>query len=195
MNNIANARRVYERSTEELGRFSTSHIPLTRRLIFPILYSFLDSSSFLSLSPFFFQHSLLPFTYTIGFLTGELANDADLYTSFAQFEERCKEVERARAIYRFALDNLPKSKAEVLYQAYMSFEKQFGDREGVEDAVVGKRRFQYEELLKENPMNYDTWFDYLRLEEDNGDVARTREVNHPCFCPLFISYFLFFSCP
>jgi crooked neck len=29
--------------------------------------------------------------------------------------------------------------------------------------------------LKSNPRNYDVWFDYVRLEETNGDQARIRE--------------------
>ena len=27
-----------------------------------------------------------------------------------------------------------------------------------------------------NPYNYDTWFDYIRLEEDHADRDRTRDV-------------------
>jgi hypothetical protein len=38
---------------------------------------------------------------------------------FAKFEERVKEIERCRAIYKFALDSIPKSKAEDLYQVYV----------------------------------------------------------------------------
>ena len=37
---------------------------------------------------------------------------------------------------------------------------------GIESTVLGKRRIQYEEELSHEPMNYDTWFDYSRLEED-----------------------------
>jgi hypothetical protein len=37
-------------------------------------------------------------------------------------------------------------------------------------------RFQYEEALAASPYDYDTWFDYLKLEEGAGDVERTREV-------------------
>ena len=48
--------------------------------------------------------------------------DADaLYVKFAQFEELCKEPERARAIYKYALDNLPKEKAQAVYQNFMTF--------------------------------------------------------------------------
>ncbi|OUS42195.1 hypothetical protein BE221DRAFT_188001 [Ostreococcus tauri] len=108
-----------------------------------------------------------------------LRNEKDvgeIYASFAKFEEMCHEVERARAIYKFALDNLPKEQAEVVYKEFMKFEKMHGDREGIEDVVVSQRRFKYEEEVSKNPLNYDTWFDYIRLEESAGDVAKTREV-------------------
>lgn len=39
-------------------------------------------------------------------------------------------------------------------------------------------RFQYEEEVKCNPLNYDNWFDYVKLEESTGDVDRIREVSY-----------------
>jgi crooked neck len=107
---------------------------------------------------------------------GEYAHEPELLLAFARFEERVKEIERSRAIFKFALDSIPKSKAGELYQAFVAFEKQHGDREGIEDVIVSKRRFQYEEELKEHPFNYDSWFDYVRLEESAGDAERVREV-------------------
>lgn len=59
---------------------------------------------------------------------------------------------------------------------WISFEKKNGDKGGIEDVIVGKRRFQYEEELKQNISNYDAWFDYVRLEETYGDLDKTREV-------------------
>ena len=56
----------------------------------------------------------------------------ELFIKFAEFEERCKEHERARAIYRYALDHIPKNQADAVYQRFVSFEKQHGDREGIE---------------------------------------------------------------
>ncbi|MFQ6632829.1 hypothetical protein Gotur_011246 [Gossypium turneri] len=82
----------------------------------------------------------------------KLADEEDaeqLFVAFAEFEERCKETERAR---------------------------QYGDKEGIEDAIVGKRRFQYEDEVRKNPLNYDAWFDYIRLEENVGNKGRIREV-------------------
>lgn len=49
-------------------------------------------------------------------------------------------------------------------------------REGIEDVVLSKRRFTYEQQLSEEPLNYDTWFDYVKLEESTGNVDRIREV-------------------
>ena len=41
---------------------------------------------------------------------------------------------------------------------------------------MSERRFQYEEAVRAQPLNYDAWFDYLRLEEGAGDVEATRGV-------------------
>ncbi|PNW73155.1 hypothetical protein CHLRE_14g621000v5 [Chlamydomonas reinhardtii] len=107
---------------------------------------------------------------------GEDAQTEEFFIKFAEFEEKAREVERARAIYRYALDHIPKASAPSLYQRFVAFEKQHGDREGIEQVVVSKRRFQYEEDIAKSPYNYDTWFDYIKLEEGTGDIERTREV-------------------
>ncbi|KAK9146388.1 hypothetical protein Sjap_006291 [Stephania japonica] len=81
----------------------------------------------------------------------KLADDEEveqLFVAFAEFEEKCKETERARFIYKYALHHIPNARVEDMYKKYFAFEKQYGDREGIEDAIVGKRRFQYEEELR-----------------------------------------------
>eukprot|EP00891_Asterochloris_glomerata_P001402 jgi/Astpho2/1402/fgenesh1_pm.00025_%23_10_t len=107
---------------------------------------------------------------------GEDAQTEELFIKFAEFEERCKEPVRARAIYKFALDHIPRGQAEGVYKRFVVFEKQHGDRQGIEDVVVSERRFQYDAEVTRSPMNYDAWFDYVRLEESAGDPARVREV-------------------
>lgn len=102
--------------------------------------------------------------------------DERLFIAYAKYEAKLKEYERARAIYKYALDRLARSKSIALHKSYTTFEKQFGDREGVEDVILSKRRVQYEEEIKENPKNYDIWFDYARLEETSGDLDRVRDV-------------------
>ncbi|MEQ2248422.1 Crooked neck-like protein 1 [Ilyodon furcidens] len=107
---------------------------------------------------------------------GEEHVDENLFVAFARFEETQKEFERVRVIYKYALDRIPKHQAQELFKNYTMFEKKFGDRRGIEDVIVSKRRFQYEEEVKANPHNYDAWFDYLRLVESDADADTVREV-------------------
>ena len=107
---------------------------------------------------------------------GEDHMEERLFVAFAKFEEACREYERARTIYKYALDLIPKKEAEDLFKAYTHFEKRFGDRAGIEDVIISKRKFQYEEEVKANSMNYDAWFDYIRLVEAESMQEEVREV-------------------
>lgn len=78
-------------------------------------------------------------------LGDEFADEA-IFMAFARFETRCRENERARVIYRYGVDKLGRDKAPQLYEQYTQFEKQHGDKEGVENVILQKRRFQYEEV-------------------------------------------------
>lgn len=107
---------------------------------------------------------------------GEEHLDEKLYVAFAKFEEGCREYERARTTYKYALERIPKQEAQELFKSYTQFEKKYGDRAGIEDVIISKRKFQYEQEVKANPMNYDAWFDYIRLMEAEGSQDMTREV-------------------
>lgn len=102
--------------------------------------------------------------------------DEKLYVAFAKFEENQREHDRVRVIYKYALDKIPKEKARELFKHYTIHEKKYGDRAGIEDVIVSKRKHQYEEQVKTNPLNYDSWFDYLRLMESEENVEATREL-------------------
>lgn len=116
----------------------------------------------------------------------ELGDDPRLFVAFAAFEQRAHEDERARAIYRYALDHVPRARADALYAAFATFEKTHGTRESIEDVLVSQRRLRYEEQLAaaaaaataQAPVapDYDVWFDYIRLEEEHGDIAQIRAV-------------------
>ncbi|NXJ35533.1 CRNL1 protein, partial [Ciconia maguari] len=123
----------------------------------------------------YFAHARKVYERAVEFF-GEEHMDEHLYVAFAKFEENQKEFERVRVIYKYALDRIPKQEAQNLFKNYTIFEKKFGDRRGIEDIIVSKRRFQYEEEVKANPHNYDAWFDYLRLVESDADAETVREV-------------------
>ncbi|KAL4401360.1 NineTeen Complex (NTC) component [Malassezia pachydermatis] len=99
-----------------------------------------------------------------------LERSQSLFTAFAKMETRQGEYDRARMIYKYALERIPRAKSEGIYTSYTRFEKQFGSIKGVEDTVTQKRRLQYEEEIEAAggaAGNYDTWFDYTRLEEES----------------------------
>ena len=95
-----------------------------------------------------------------------------LISVFSRFQEH----DRARAIYRLALDRLPKDSCAELYKHYTAHEKKFGERVGIENVIIRKRKLQYEEEIAANPMNYDAWFDYLKLIE--GEAVEQRITCH-----------------
>ena len=41
--------------------------------------------------------------------------------------------------------------------------------------IINKRKFQYESEIKNNPLNYDAWFDLLRLLENDGSIEEVRD--------------------
>ena len=70
---------------------------------------------------------------------------------------------------------MDKEQCADLYKAYTIHEKKFGERAGIENVIISKRKFQYEEEVKENPMNFDAWFDFVRLTESEGNMDTIRE--------------------
>jgi len=130
--------------------------------------------------------------------------NARVFQMFAGFEERHGEYDRARVIYKhavqlFHLDEKDPSKRRrtdieeddsdlteqelkkraTLYKAYVTFEKKHGDQKGIENVLLMKQRAEYQAKLEEDATDYDSWFEYARLEEDHaemGDVKATAKV-------------------
>jgi len=102
-----------------------------------------------------------------------------LFVEFAQFETRCKEFKRARAIFKQSLDILPAEDSRELYQAFVTFERQFGDRDSIESVLVTKKRDQYETKLETDKFDYDTWFEYIRLEQAHALAEAAAATENP----------------
>lgn len=107
---------------------------------------------------------------------GDEYMDERLFLEFAKFEERQREHERVSVIYKYALEKLASGQTDRLFKEYAIFQKKHGDRTGIEQVVVQKRIRSYEKILQEDPHNYDAWFDYIRMMENEGDVDATRSV-------------------
>jgi len=129
-------------------------------------------------------------------LEPEESRQARVFKQFASFEERQGEYERARVIYKHAIKLLrlgekaelqkmqddekiteqERIKREELYKSYVAFEKKHGDREGIEDVILTKQRAEYSKRVKDDPLDYDGWFEYAKLEEEHGDQATVRDI-------------------
>mmetsp|Transcript_17721 Transcript_17721/g.26883 ORF Transcript_17721/g.26883 Transcript_17721/m.26883 type:complete len:692 (-) Transcript_17721:3304-5379(-) len=128
-------------------------------------------------------------------LEPEEAYQARVFKQFASFEERQGEHERARVIYKHAmkllklesnemlteeseanLSKYEKDKRTELYQAYVAFEKKYGNRQGIEAVILTKQRLEYKKRLDTDEHDYDGWFEWAKLEMDHGDEAAVRDV-------------------
>ena len=95
---------------------------------------------------------------------------------FINFEKRNREHERVRILYKFSLEHIPKERAKHIYDSYIQFEKEHGSKDAIENVILNKRRHFYEQEIAKNPLDYDNWFDYVRLEESVNEIGRAREV-------------------
>ena len=133
-------------------------------------------------------------------LEPEESHQARVFARFAAFEERQGEYERARVIYKHAIqlfhlgqeykhvegeEEIPKwelEKRDELYKAYIAFEKKRGDQSGIEDIVVQGQRAQYEKRVTDDPTDYDAWFEYAKMEEEyekqssDNNSGKVREI-------------------
>ncbi|KII66200.1 Crooked neck-like protein 1 [Thelohanellus kitauei] len=107
---------------------------------------------------------------------GELDIDQKLIIAFARFEESCREFERARLIYKYCIEKFEDKENQLLLEEYAKFEKRHGDRIDVEEVIIKRRKHFYEENIESNPYDYDSWFDYISLlENEIGDLVEIRD--------------------
>jgi crooked neck len=104
--------------------------------------------------------------------------DEELFVQYSQLEEGLNEFERARAILKLGVGSLPATQQAVLLLRQASFEKKHGERSQVEELVYRKRKEEYEADILADPLNYDSWFDYIRLEQGVFASAKTADQLH-----------------
>ncbi|AMD18977.1 HBR076Cp [Eremothecium sinecaudum] len=85
--------------------------------------------------------------------------------SFANWEASQQEYERSRSIYSLSVNRWPES--SVLKDAAYLFEKKFGNGYDITESIIVKRKRDYEAHLSTNPIDYDSWWLYLDLIEEN----------------------------
>ena len=100
-----------------------------------------------------------------------------IFLKYAQFEARRGDIEKAKRAYSLGLSKLGSpERSKQLYEAFVTFTKQTGSLDEIETMLIDKRRAFYEKHLVEDPDNYDVCFNYMRMEEEAGDIDRAREI-------------------
>jgi crooked neck len=51
----------------------------------------------------------------------------------------------------------------------------------------GESVVRYEEAVSAQPHDYDAWFDYIRLEESEGNLDRARKVYERAIAQVFLT--------
>lgn len=110
------------------------------------------------------------------FFTDDQQLDEQIFIAFAQFEERQHEYDRVKMIYQYALSKLPSDKTSELYENYSAFQKKHCTQKDIESSISQKRMLMYNDSLKKDRYDYDTWFDYIRLAESELSIDEVRDI-------------------
>jgi crooked neck len=166
--------KAYANFEEKMGEYENA-----RNVMYEYLNSVHNLESFLKVAKYEDKHKNYLSERKI-FEEGltELGKEAlcqEYFLAFIKFELDHKEYDRCRALFKFGLENIESNK-EKLNENYIKFEKKYGNAQKLEDMIINRRRILYEKKLKENSMDYDTWFDYTKLEEDYGTESSCREI-------------------
>ncbi|SCU86301.1 LANO_0C07492g1_1 [Lachancea nothofagi CBS 11611] len=94
----------------------------------------------------------------------ESTSDSDIASivrTFAEWEATQQESERASALYRLATEKWPNN--ELLVSERVRFEKMYDLSTNLDTSITEKRKMEYENILRKNSRDYETWWVYLDL--------------------------------
>lgn len=87
------------------------------------------------------------------------------FVDFAKFELRQNQIDRVRAIFNYATNIVTIKEKDELNREYFNFERQHGNNEQIEGALIKKKITQLQNTTESEPTNYEAWFDLLQLHE------------------------------
>lgn len=103
-----------------------------------------------------------------------------IISKWSAWESSVKEYERASSIYKVLLSKdssneiyLSADQRAQLLHAYTQFEKTHGFKDSIESSILLKRRLKYQQVLKEDPQDFDTLWSLLGVEEDADLIRHT----------------------
>jgi crooked neck len=112
----------------------------------------------------------------------------DVFLKYARFEMRRKDgKDRVVRVFKQGLTKLAPENCKALYAEFVSFTKETGSKDEIEQLLIEKRRIHYEREMAMNPDNLDIGFNYTRMEEQAGELERAREVYERCLAKISLS--------
>ncbi|CDK28556.1 unnamed protein product [Kuraishia capsulata CBS 1993] len=91
--------------------------------------------------------------------------------SWCEWESSAGYVTKARELFQWALKTLSGDDRSTVYDGYSKFEKQYGDREGIEFVILQKRKQKYLKSLEEDKRDYDAWWALFNLLQGDHTVT------------------------
>lgn len=103
-----------------------------------------------------------------GGVDGSFGKIVDKWT---RWEVANDEPERGKAIYEVLIKMIKDHglHASDIYQLYSEFEKTYGTKSSIENTIYSKRLIRYKEELQNDPFDYDTWWSYIKLQQQMGN--------------------------
>eukprot|EP00834_Sanchytrium_tribonematis_P003310 NODE_124_length_17341_cov_0.560028.p2 type:complete len:665 gc:universal NODE_124_length_17341_cov_0.560028:9609-11603(+) len=145
------------------------HYDLARKVLIKLVEDYPTSTSWKRLSEYEERHdgeSAARGVYEKSLQHYKSDPPHSLLLNFAKFEQRCKQFERCRQIYKYAMGKFEKDPVArtAISSAFQTFEKQIGDPSGINNAIVLEKAMHFEDILNSSN-NVDTWIEYLNMEE------------------------------
>lgn len=89
---------------------------------------------------------------------------SELILKWTTWETSLGEYERARKIFQIVIEsNILEEEKVIVYNSFSKFEKLYGDNDSVSVTMSTKKKISYQQALKEDPFDYDTWWAYINL--------------------------------
>lgn len=114
---------------------------------------------------------------------GNIKEDANLPSFlklWTEWEVSVREIEKARAIYKTILDLnlLSKQQQARVFEDFSEFERKYGGIGDTDSTLRLKRILQYEKDIEEDSHDYDAWWEYIKLQENekpNNEIISVLE--------------------
>lgn len=111
-------------------------------------------------------------------LLADHEDSVQLFMAYAELEELSNKREEVIKIYKRAVNPIQKhSKLAPFHDMFKKLMKKYGDTQTSDEASLVMEKMDFEDKVSLNPLDYDSWSDYITLEEERiGTFHTTREL-------------------